>query len=449
MIFRRKSVLGLAALAVLGLAAYWLWPHSPQAAGPSPPEIPSSVVDREVQEALSKAREAVLANPGSGQAWGELGLVFRAHELVNQSNICFTEAAARDAENPRWPYLLGLDGLASASPDAMNLLRQAYRLARQPEYQSAARLRLAEAYLDRGENDEAAKLFQEELSRNPGSARARLGLGVLAAGGGDDTAAIDHLTAVMQSPFANRKAAALLAASHRRLGHAEDASRYERLAATSSDEPWPDPFLNEYLSRQTGRTARLMAASALEAQGREPEALAILAEMLKDNPDDRVMVSIGAALVRLKDVGRAEQVLRDVLKRSPDNALARDYLGVALSMQGEGLWGKKQTQQAIPYFTAALVEFRRAAALYPEGKGNLHAGMALKYLGQFPEAAEAYRAAIRTSPHLASTHLALGEVLLQMGKPGEAIPHLEEAIRLAPASDKLARKLLEEARAKE
>ena len=58
-----------------------------------PPEIPASVVDPAVRSALAEAREKVLAESQSAQAWGELGYNFRAHNLNVESNACFAVAA--------------------------------------------------------------------------------------------------------------------------------------------------------------------------------------------------------------------------------------------------------------------------------------------------------------------------------------------------------------------
>src|SRR5204863_8682719 len=117
--------------------------------------VRESVTDAEVRDAIAKAREAVLSNRQSGGAWGELGLVFRAHGLGPESNLCFTEAAHLDPNNPTWPYLYGLLNLHLAPDDALPHLEAAVRLASTPSERSAARLRLAEAELDQGRTDDA------------------------------------------------------------------------------------------------------------------------------------------------------------------------------------------------------------------------------------------------------------------------------------------------------
>src|SRR5579864_8980321 len=106
---RRRIVMVTVAAAVL--ASGWvLWKqlHKPVPPTANPPEIPTSVHDKEIVAALERARNSVISNPNSGLAWGELGLVFLAHRFHRESDICFVEASRFDPTNPRWPYLIGL-----------------------------------------------------------------------------------------------------------------------------------------------------------------------------------------------------------------------------------------------------------------------------------------------------------------------------------------------------
>lgn len=442
-----RRLLLLAVVAASGLIV-WRWRHPEQLPIAVPPEIPSTVTDPDVVAALTEARNSVQAHPRSGQAWGELGMIFRAHELTTESNVCFDEAAKFDPTDPRWPYMLGLHYYQIGSDEVLAPLQKAYQLAKDPEYKSAVRLRLAEAMYQRSQFDGAEKLFQEELSVNPQSPRAMLGLGVLAIERSDHQRAVQYLNAAVYSPYAHRKASGLLAASYRQLCQVALAEEYEREASKGSDESWPDPYVQECLRHQTGLAVRLWTADDLDKQGKYEDAAKIREEIVKTNPDEQVLVSLGINLVKLHRYKRAEQVLRAALNKSPDRAITHDFLGVSLSMQGEEKWKAGDRDGAVPLFKAALIEFRKSSALNPEGLGHLHAGIALKYLDQLAEAADEYRLALQTGPQNAITHLSLGEVLIEMGKPDEAVPHLQTAARLAPADDNRARVLLDKATGK-
>jgi Tfp pilus assembly protein PilF len=50
--------------------------------------------------------------------------------------------------------------------------------------------------------------------------------------------------------------------------------------------------------------------------------------------------------------------------------------------------------------------------------------------GELAKAVELYRRALEVKPGFAEVHERLGELLAQQGRRDEAIPHLEEALRL-------------------
>ena len=439
---RRLLLVSVGSLAVAAGVAYF-WHRSGTSA--APPAIPASVADPEVRAALTTAREKVLAEPGSARAWGELGLIYRAHNLNAESNACFARAAELDPRDPRWPYLIGVIDLMIAPDEAIPHLRRAYDRAAEPEHKSLIRLRMAEALLERNDTDGAAALFDEEARSDPGNPRVQFGLGAVAAARGDDGAAVRHLEAAASSPFAHRKASALLAACHRRLGHPAEAERFERAAVGGPDDlPWRDRFLTDYLRLEVGRSSRLKAVEELEARGQLADAVVELEDLARTSSDDQVLVSLGINLAKVGRFGDAERLLRVVLARTPDHAVARYFLGISLYLPAERAWLAGDRVWARPRLEEAVRELRRSAELKPDkGLARVYAGLALKYLGNLTEALEECREAVRASPQLPDTHLGLGEVLLELGKPGEAVPHLETAVRLSLPGDGRAKALLD------
>ena len=180
-----------------------------------------------------------------------------------------------------------------------------------------------------------------------------------------------------------------------------------------------------------------------EAGGRLSEAVAELDDLARTSPDDQVLVSLGINLAKMGNYPRAERVLRAVVARAPDHAVARYFLGISLYMQAEAAWKSGNKGGGEPQFREAVTELRRAAALKPDkGLANLYAGMALKYLGNLPEAAAECRAAVRASPQFADAHLGLAEVLIAMDRTEEAVSYLEAAARVSPPNDTRAKALL-------
>lgn len=430
-------------LIVLGLAlavGVYRW----YAAGPPPPDpppVPETVPDPEVRAALTAAREEVLKDPRSGQAWGMLGKVFRAHGLDPESNACFGVAARFDPTNPRWPYLIGLHALKFDPDNALPPLRTAHQLATTPEHRSAIRLRLAEALQEFGQFDEASGLFAEELKANPDDPRAHFGLGGIAAARGDLGGAIPHLERAAGSPFARRKAAVLLAAAYRQRGDPDRASRTGAEAARGpADYPWPDPFVSEYGATEAGLTAKWRRVEELRAAGRVSEAVAVLDEIARTAPDSRCFLLLGTLLGELGDHAAAEAALRSAVVLNPDHAVAHYQLGSALYNQASARWNRGDRGEAMEkQFDAAVREFRRATELNPGLElAHLATASALQFRRRLPEAEAAAREAVLIAPQLSAAHRTLGEVLLEEGRPADAIPHLEEAVRLGPREPRAA-----------
>jgi tetratricopeptide (TPR) repeat protein len=374
-------------------------------------------------------------------------MVFLAHRFNSQSIICFAEASRLDPTNPRWPYFIGHHYLLEGCRPSIPYLQKAYALAQEPAYKSASRMRLAEAYIDSCEPIEAEKLLEEEVTVNPQNPRARHGQAVLAIGRGDYRAAITYLNLVPNAS-AHHQIAAALAACHRHLGEIAEAELYERKSASIVEEPWPDPYVDEFTNRQTGFVRRLRLAIHLQKQKRTREAAEIIEELVRENPGDQTLFLLGFNLMQLGRHRQAEQIFRMVLTKNPNHSPAHDYLGLSLSMQAEEKVKAGDKEKSIHLFEAAVIEFREAAKLNPkEGVARFRAGLALKNLGRLPEAADEYRAALLATPEHAFIHQEMGEVLLEMNKPAEAIPFLKEAIRLASPNDR-GQKLLEKAKSR-
>jgi tetratricopeptide (TPR) repeat protein len=448
---RGKLVLGIIALLGGGVVA-WQRFHSPPPQLPvaAPPEIPSSVVEPEVKAVLARARERVSGDPRSENVWGDLGLLFRAHKLFEESIACFGEASKLNPANTRWPYLIGNLKLRLDPEGAIPFLRTAYSVATEPGERSTTRLQLADALLDRDELDEATGLYREELSRNSQNPRSHYGLGAAAFSRGDPAVAIDHLLIAASSPSSRQMASALLATCYSQLGRTAEAKRFEQDAARPPvDQPWPDPLDTGAADWQVGSDSRERKLGGLRDQGRNKEVIRALQEIIRDHPEDRMEMSLGIEEVMVGEWVAAEKVLRKALAKNPDHATGRCFLGLSLYYQALVKWQSGNRDSANKLFEAALVEFRKSFELKPDmGQAHLFAACSMKYLGKLPEAAEECRMAICAMPQSSDAHYTLGEVLYEQGKSEEAVPCLEDAARLAPANDNRAKTLLQKIRSK-
>src|SRR5260370_25866782 len=134
---------------------------------PTPPEAKGDMLEPAVVSAVEVIRENVLKDPNSARAWGDLGEVFLANELEEESSVCFAEAERLDPSNPRRPYFRAGPLLNRGEREAALtfLVRSVERYEAEGEAATAPRLRLAETLLFLGRLDEAEAHIRHALKR--------------------------------------------------------------------------------------------------------------------------------------------------------------------------------------------------------------------------------------------------------------------------------------------
>jgi Flp pilus assembly protein TadD len=430
---------GVLLLLAGGAAGAWWWVRRPV---PVEPPLPSDVQDAEVRRALERARQEVLERPDAGN-WGHLGLTLLANLFDREADRCLAEAARLDPADPRWPYARGLIALKRAPEQALPLLRQAATAsASWPKYRSAVRLQLAEALLERQELDEAEELFRAERRRDPGNARAALGLGLAALARGKRQAAVRYLQAARSSPHARKTATAQLAALAGARGDADAAAYQKEAAALADDQPWPDPLRDETMQLRVGYRRQEWEVDQLERQHRYTEAADAYLRQLKERPTARACIGAGINLARVGDYERALPLLRQGVRLDPGSPLAHYTLALALFSRAEKEWARTPGSPAArEWFREVVGHARRATELKADyARAYLFWGLALKYLGKPAAAVAPLRTGVVCRPEDFELQLALGEALLEAGQEGAAT-HLENARRLDPKDPRPARAL--------
>jgi tetratricopeptide (TPR) repeat protein len=171
-------------------------------------------------------------------------MVLLAHDFFSEANVCLSQAERLDPQEPRWPYYQGI-ALSLGDPDAAipTLQRAADLCADTPD---APRLRLAEVLLGQGHYEEAADQFRHTLRRDPGNARAHLGLARVSYERDDLPGTLAHLRCFADNPFTRKAASVLLAETERRTeGKKPVGQSLDRAAGLPDDPIWPDPFALE------------------------------------------------------------------------------------------------------------------------------------------------------------------------------------------------------------
>jgi tetratricopeptide (TPR) repeat protein len=429
---RRGRLVRLVALvAVLAAAAAYLW--WPQPAPPAPP-LPPGIEDPEVLEVIETARRHVVERPRSAGTWGRLGLVTLAQQFDREADVCFAEAARLDPADPRWAYARGYIATKRQPEAALPLLRQASANAGAfPEYQAAINLRLAELLLERGDLDEAEKVFRAELDRDRQNARAVMGLAMVALARGDDSAAGRFLRIARTSPNARKHATAELAALARRQGDPAGAAALEAETANlPADVVWPDRLLEEIAELHVGERGWRRRLDRLQAEDRYAEAAELCLERVKKHPSAEAYMNAGINFARLRDYDRALPLLEAAVRLEPDHSHTHYSLALAVFARAERQRHEVgDSPQVRAWFEQALKHARLAAEIRPtHARAYLFWGLALKYLGDPAGAVAPLRRGAALATDNFDLQLALGEVLLDTGRPDEARTHLDNARRL-------------------
>jgi tetratricopeptide (TPR) repeat protein len=426
---RRRWVVLRLALLLAGAAGGWWWWQRVE------PPMPADVRDPEVRHAIEAARRKVLAERRSAAAWGDLGILLLAHLCTSEADFSFAEAARLDPADPRWPYYRGLIALKRDPDRALPFLRQALAVgAASPTYQSILRLKLAEALLDRGELDEAGSLFREERGRDPNSARAALGLGLIAGARGDHRAAIDFLLAARVSPFARKTATQQLAAAARGLGDDRAAAAYDQEAADlPNDPPWPDPLAAAAAQAEVGHRGRREDVEQLEQEERYAEAADLYRRQHEQAPTARTAVGVGVNLAHLGDFDGALPYLREAVRLDPNDSTPHYRLAQALVTRALKERSRAPEPARKEWLREAVAEARRATELKRDhALAFLIWGQALLELGEPAAAVDPLRRGVACRPEVFDLHRTLGEALLQAGQAQEAEKSLENARKLRP-----------------
>ena len=221
-----------------------------------------------------------------------------------------------------------------------------------------------------------------------------------------------------------RKAAyTALAEAYLRLNRPEDsAAARAKAEALPNDTLWTDPLLNQMEKVHTGLIPRLDKAEILFRNGLADEALEQLLDVINDHPEsDEAQMRLADWHIRQNHPEAAEPALRAALAINPGLAEAHFKLAGVLMLR------KDYAAAEESYLPHHCREAKLRAGPLSPGPVPPEAGQPGRRRGIVPG-----RGA-HTSD-LAPGHLALGELLLKAGKRDEAVPYLENALRLEPAN---------------
>jgi tetratricopeptide (TPR) repeat protein len=380
------------------------------------PPLPLDALPPAVRERVAAAYQRAEADPASADASGSVAVMLHAYDQFDVAEAWYRRAQQLDPAAFDWAYLLGVvQAERGRNDDAARSLREAAE--KQPRY-LAARLKLAEVLLARGEVDASATLYDEMLKEHPEAPQAHYGRGRVDAVRGRPAAAVERFRRATELFAGFGAAYYALGLAYRDLGQAEDARSALRLYETHRLEapPLEDPLLARVRQLKTGPLARVAEgvrlgnAGDVEGSIREHEAAL---------EGDASLAQAHANLISLYGRAhrwdKAEEHYRAAVTLAPGLAEAHYDYGVVL------------VEQRRPREAAAA--FERALAINPNyATAHNNLGNMLEADGRGTEAESHYRAAIANDPTYRLARFNLARVLVSQHKHAEAIAELEKTL---------------------
>jgi len=137
-------------------------------------------------------------------------------------------------------------------------------------------------------------------------------------------------------------------------------------------------------------------------------------------PDNYIAsVEMAQQFINAREYAHGEQLLRDLIRGRPDDAVLHAELGLVLEFRGRDREAEAEYRKAIE-LDGEQAWCRRMLAGFVSNRGQVEEGL------------DHARKAVALAPESAVAHVTLGNTLLNTGRPGEALAAFERAADLAP-----------------
>lgn len=384
---------------------------------PPLPQVNVQELPAETHEQVQEAYDAARRRPDDAAAIGKLGMLLDLYRRWDGAAVCYRRAHLLEPKTFKWLYYWGTLLMNQKKKlEAVPILTSAIQL--RPEY-LPARLKLAEALLESGNIDEAAKVYQALVSGYPDSAEAHYGMGRIEARRGERAAAVESYRKACEMFPTYGSAHYALAMVYRQLGQNDKVE--EELSVYGRNKnivpPVDDPLRDEMRALDSSAMSYLERGVFLGQVGRTNDAIQATEHAIALDPK---LVLAHANLIslygRTGNLQKAEEQYRAVMALNSDQFPKAHYdYGVLLMAKGR--------------FQEAELAFRRALKIdpsYAEAHNNL--GYLLERQSKWPEAVAEYRQALKSKPDFRQAHFNLGRALLNQQKYQEGIEQLSQTL---------------------
>ncbi len=400
---------------------------------PDIPPFPLDTLELAVRQQIENAITAVEKDPRDAYANGRLGMLFHTYDIYTQADICYQRAIMFAATDNPWHYYRGrvLADLGQWSTAAQSL---SHHLERRPK-DFATLLALADIDFRQNRFDDARNRYEKLLQQDPESPHALVGFARCQIQAGNIDAASESLTAALEASPDYGLAHYILAQVLRKQGQLDHARDHASLAEKHRDHepPIDDPLMQHLDSLAIGAIESLHRGIELMQAGQPKQALPLLIESARINPDlPETHAQLGTAYLLVGEFDNAEHHLKQALKLSPVFVEARYNLGLLNHRRRE--------------FASAVAHFRAVLDIEPAHfEANLGFGTDLQKLHRHAAAIQPLQHAARIRPDDARAHKRLAAALMHVERYADALATLEAGQRALPddgsITDRLARLL--------
>ncbi len=377
---RRCQVKVLAALLSL-LSLSGCEPQVPLGELPELPRINLEGYLPAVAQQIQRAQDAVSDKPGSAEANGRLGMLYRVYRDYEVAEIAFRRARMLALWEVDWIYYHGetLEQLGDID-GALEAMRAV--LESDPD-DPAARLRIANLLISRGNIDEAAIVLETLLKDAPRNVGALLAKATVLEQRGELQAAAQNLLRSLEIAGHYGEGHYAAARVFRQLGDEQASRRHSLLFSKYQSLSYrpDDKRLERLYALNRSDKSLVRAAQFAKSRGNDARALELLEAAIKQNPEnmetraalvagyaatgnfsgaerhyqagaafepENIEFRLTGAQLRISQgrLDEAVEVLASVTKQSPNNARARAWLGYVMELLGRPADAGRELQQA-------------------------------------------------------------------------------------------------------
>jgi tetratricopeptide (TPR) repeat protein len=366
-----------------------------------------------------------VAEPGQQQrseAYGELGKLLMAAKYPDMAERCFRNAKMLAPDEFRWPYYLGHIFISKGElPKALEQFSRGLRL-RPTDLPTL--VWLGHVYIELGQPEAAEPVLAKARTLGPESAAVWYELGRASLAKKDYSAAVRFLEEAVRLKPAAVVIHQPLAMAYRGLGDLEKAQssldRTTRRAGPEASVTLSDPLMAEVSTLLRSPEVFGELAQQAGARGDWPEAARQFRRAVELSPDNAIMrLNLALALNRVGDARAALSELDAAIRADPSLASAYFVMGTLLERSG-------RDDEALDRYTAAVTRdpgFRVA---------HLRLADALRRMGRLESSLSAYQQVLELDPDSEEARFGEAMALVRLSRHAEARERLNAAMHLHP-----------------